>query len=212
MKICLLLSALAVASGCQPAANQNTSVANIEGTPGSPRPTASSSRIPRNQSNSAIGVIQIFEGTLGVTEKKNPKPKENVTLVNIYIARYGNYDGVMFEFAGTEVPSYRVEYVDGLIRSCGSEEVVPVAGEAWLSIKFTGAKDRTEAGDLTIDDMTLPPDVAVLKDFKVVCDSEGRLEFVFGISARNKYQVTERSAYTVRDDQTGIMVEIKHSK
>lgn len=157
-------------------------------------------------------MIGIFEGTLGVTEKKNPNAKGYPTLVNLFIARYGNYDGMMFEFAGTEVPSYRVEYIDGPIRSCGSEEVVPVGGEAWLSIKFTGAKAHTEAGDPTIDDMTLPRDVAVLKDFQVVCDTEGRLELVFGISARNKYQVTKLSAYLVkeRNDQTGIVVEIKH--
>jgi hypothetical protein len=134
--------------------------------------------------------------------------------VNLFIARYGNYDGVGFEFAGAEVPSYKIEYVNGPFRLCGSEEVVPVGGEAWLSIKFTGAKAHTEAGEPTIDDMTLPRDVAVLKDFKLVCDTDGRVEWVFGISARNKYQVSELSEYLVKkpNDQTGIVVEVKHPK
>ena len=149
---------------------------------------------------------------MGVTEKKNPNAKESLPLVDLYIARYGNYDGVTFEFAGAEVPSYRGEYVDGPIRTCGSGEVLPVGGEAWLSIKFTGAKAHTDDGESTIDDMTLPRDVAVLKDFKVVCDIEGRLELVFGISARNKYQVTKLSDYLVteRNDRNGIVVEVKH--
>lgn len=145
-----------------------------------------------------------FEGTLGVTEKKNPNAKGGLTLVDLHIARYGNYDGVGFEFEGAEVPSYRIEYVDGPIRPCGAEEVVPVGGEAFLSIKFTGAKAHTDAGEPTIDDMTLQRDVAVLKDFELICDTEGRVEWIFGISGRNKYQVTEHN------DQTGITVEIKH--
>ena len=141
---------------------------------------------------------------MGVTEKKNPNAMGSLTLVNLRITRYGNYDGVGFEFEGAEVPSYKIEYVDGPVRSCGSDEVVPVGGEAWLSITFTGAKAHNEAGEPTIDDMTLPRDVVVLKDFKLVCDTEGRVEWIFGISGRNKYQVTERNG------QTGITVEIKH--
>jgi len=211
MKPLAIFIAFAVGASCQPIANQNTSVANGLNTVDSPRPTATSNRIPRNQSNSAIGLIRIFEGTLGVTEKKNPNAKGNPTLVNLSINRYGNYDGVMFEFAGPEVPSYRVEYVDGPIRLCGSEEVVPIGGEAWLSIKFTGAKAHIETGEPTIDDMTLPRDVAVLKDFKLICDTDGTLEWVLGISSRNKYQVGNSGEYAKkRNDQSFIEVDIKH--
>src|SRR5688572_20663190 len=52
-----------------------------------------------------------FVGTLGITEKSYATSGVAV-LTNVRAASYAGYDRFVFEFQGSELPSYHVEYID----------------------------------------------------------------------------------------------------
>jgi hypothetical protein len=143
-----------------------------------------------------------FDGTTGNTEKRNPKATGPALLKDVRSARHTNYDRVVFEFEGT--PSYKIEYIDKPVRACGSGDVVPFAGDAWLSVRFSGANAHTEAGDATIKDRARSPNLPVMKDLKLICDFEAEVEWVMGLSSPNKYRVLEL------ESPTRLVVDIRH--
>ena len=145
-----------------------------------------------------------FEGTAGNTEKKNPNAPGAAILNDVRSARHSNYDRVVFEFEGAELPTYRIEYIDKPVRSCGSGEVVPFAGDAWLSVRFSGANAHTDAGEPTVKDRVRSPNLPIVKDLKLVCDFEAEVEWVMGVSSPNKYRVLELKR------PTRLVVDIRH--
>ena len=145
-----------------------------------------------------------FEGTAGNTERINPKATGAALLKDVRSGRHANYDRVVFEFKGTALPSFKIEYIDKPVRSCGSGEVVPLAGDAWLSVRFSGANAHTEAGEATIKDRARSPNLPVVKDLKLICDLEAEVEFVMGVSSPNKYRVLELKS------PARLVVDIRH--
>lgn len=153
-----------------------------------------------------MGSGENFKGTAGITEKKNPNVKESVVAAYVRSARHDGFDRVVFEFLGDQLPTYKIEYIDKPVRACGSGDVVPFAGDAWLSVRFTGTQAHTPEGDATIPvkDRTHSPNLPVAKDLKMICDFEGEVEWVMGVSLPNKYRVLELK------EPTRLVVDIKH--
>ena len=147
-----------------------------------------------------------FEGTAGNTEKKNPNATGAVLLKEARSAKHANFDRVVFEFEGAQLPSYKIEYIDKPVRACGSGDVVPFQGDAWLSVRFTGANAHTEAGEPTIKDRTRSPNLTIVKDLKLICDFEAEVEWVLGVASPNKYRVLELK------NPTRLVVDIKHNR
>ena len=147
-----------------------------------------------------------FEGTAGVTEKKNPNVTGAVLLKEVRSAKHANFDRVVFEFEGAQIPTYKIEYIDKPVRACGSGDVVPFQGDAWLSVRFTGANAHTEAGEPTINDRTRSPNHTIVKDLKLICDFEAEVEWVLGVASPNKYRVLELKS------PTRLVVDIKHNR
>ena len=147
-----------------------------------------------------------FKGTASNTLKENPKATGAVLLRDVRSAVHPNYDRVVFEFDGDQLPSYKIEYIDKPVRACGSGNVVPFAGEAWLSVLFTGANAHTEAGEPTIQDRTRSPNLTIVKDLKLICDFEAEVEWVMGAASPNRYRVLELK------DPTRLVVDIKHNR
>lgn len=145
-----------------------------------------------------------FEGTAGNTEKINPKATGSALLRDVRSARHANYDRVVFEFERTELPNFKIEYIDKPVRACGSGDVVPFAGDAWLSVRFSGANAHTEAGEATIKDRARSPNLPIVKDLKLICDFEAEVEWVMGVSSPNKYRVLELRS------PTRLVVDIRH--
>lgn len=145
-----------------------------------------------------------FKGTAGNTEKKNPNATGAALLTDVRSARHSNYDRVVFEFEGSELPNYRLEYIDRPVRSCGSGDVVPFAGDAWLSVRFSGANAHTDAGEATVKDRVRSPNLPIVKDLKLICDFEAEVEWVMGVSSPNKYRVLELKS------PTRLVVDIRH--
>ena len=145
-----------------------------------------------------------FEGTVGNTEKKNPNATGAAILKAVRSARHANYDRVVFEFEGTQLPSFKIEYIDKPVRACGSGDVVPFAGDAWLSVRFSGANAHTDAGEATIKDRDRSPNLTVVKDLKLICDFEAEVEWVMGVVSPNRYRVLELKS------PTRLAVDIRH--
>ena len=168
-------------------------------------PTVAATTAPANvPADEAADSQPGFEGTVKTTEKKNPKATGAAILRDVRAARHENYDRVVFEFEGAQLPSFKIEYIGKPVRACGSGEVVPFAGDAWLSVRFSAANAHTDAGEATIKDRTRSPNLPIVKDLKLICDFEAEVEWVMGVSAPNKYRVLELRS------PTRLVVDIRH--
>jgi hypothetical protein len=144
-----------------------------------------------------------FEGTAGITEKKY-EIKQTAILEDVRVGRHEGFDRVVFEFEDAELPSYRVAYIDKPVRACGSGDVVPLAGEGWLEIRFTSAAAHNENGEATVKNRAQSPNLKIIKEMKSTCDFEAEVEWVLGVAAPNKYRVLELK------NPTRLAIDIKH--
>lgn len=144
-----------------------------------------------------------FEGTAGSVFHKtyNGGP---VLLREIRTAEQDGFDRVVFEFDGPEIPNYQVEYVDKPVHQCGSGDVVQVAGDGWLEIRFNPANAHTEAGQPTIAYRERSLSLPILKELEITCDFEAEVAMVLGVSSPNRYRVLNLS------DPTRVVIDIKH--
>jgi hypothetical protein len=130
--------------------------------------------------------------TAKVVEKRKPD-MHPVTLRKIRAGRHASFDRVVFEFTGSAVPGYHIEYVDRPVRQCGSGDTVRVAGDGWLSVRLTPAQAHTDAGRPTISYRERRLRFPLLKELQSTCDFEGEVEWVLGVSSPNRYRVMELS-------------------
>ena len=204
-----MLTAL-FAAGCGPAPADNTLNSNavsgpagegnsgpLTSEPGTPTPTATPTEAPSDD-------IADFEGTAGIVEKKNPDITGIARMSEVRSARHGNYDRVVFEFQGNEMPTYHLEYIDKPVRACGSGDVVPLAGDGWLEVRFSDAQAHTPEGEATIKDRSRSPNLPIVKDLKITCDFESEVTWVMGVASPNRYRVIELK------DPVRLAVDIKH--
>lgn len=149
------------------------------------------------------GLSADFAGTAGVTEKTN-EIDGAALLSAVRTGQQENFDRIVFEFAGADLPSYHVEYIDKPVRSCGSGDVVPLKGDAWLEIRFMPANAHDEQGEPTLRTREMVPNHKVVKELKSTCDFEADVEWVAGLASPNKYRVLELK------NPARLVVDIKH--
>jgi len=203
-------------SGCS-GGTVNTAVNNAPSTPadkaaGGPTSTPASSANqnspdpkPSPEDEGGDRDAADFAGTAGITDKKNANIKAVAIMSDVRTARHGNYDRIVFEFLGPDMPTYHLEYIDKPVRSCGSGDTVPLAGDGWLEVRFTDAQAHTPEGAATIKDRQRSPNLPILKDLKITCDFEAEVTWVAGVSSPNKYRVIELK------DPTRLAVDVKHA-
>ncbi|MES3024105.1 MAG: hypothetical protein V4857_21265 [Pseudomonadota bacterium] len=97
-------------------------------------------------------------------------------------------DRLVFEFDSTGLPAWHVEYVDKPVRDCGSGDPVPVAGDAWLQIRFTGAQAHTEQGASTSGPRRRALSQTLARELVRTCDFEGEVTWVIGVARPNPYK------------------------
>jgi hypothetical protein len=122
---------------------------------------------------------------------KRPGLERPVTLQAVRVARNDGFDRVVFEYAGDVLPGYRVEYVDRPVRACGSGDEVPLAGQGWLSVSMQPAQAHTEAGQPTIPERELRPELPVVLELERTCDFEGEVTWVLGNQSPKRFRVLE---------------------
>lgn len=189
--------------------NQNYKIENVqtpENTPGNiaSTPTPENTNVKANVETNADDDKADFAGTAGIIDKKN-QVKGVVVLKEVRAGQHANYDRVVFEFEGAEMPSYHVEYIDKPVRACGSGNVVPLKGDGWLEIRFTPAAAHTEEGKATVKNREQSPNFKIIKEMKSTCDFEAEVEWVLGVASPNHYRVMELK------NPTRLAVDIKHN-
>lgn len=111
-------------------------------------------------------------------------------LTAVRIGRHEQVDRLVFEFVGTP-PKYHVEYIDRPVRQCGSGDVVPLPGDAWLSIRFEPANAHTEAGQPSIQERDIEVTGRNLARVKLICDFEAVVEWVAAVGSPGQFKVLE---------------------
>ncbi len=115
------------------------------------------------------------------------KPGHAPILRAVRIGKQPGADRLVFEFDTPGLPEWKVEYIDRPVRDCGSGDTVPVAGDAWLQIQFTGAQAHTEEGTSTSGPRRRPLAQAVARELVRTCDFEGEVTWVVGVTKPNPY-------------------------
>jgi hypothetical protein len=200
---CILIAAFVVFLACAPPASDRSDGGNSSAvTPAgaSAQPSETPRPAPAEESGELKGD---FDGTAGIVDKKY-EIKEPAILTGVRTGRHEGFDRIVFEFRGAEMPGYHVEYIDKPVRACGSGEVVPLAGDAWLQIRFEPTNAHTEDGKSTLSFRELVPKHPVVLELKSTCDFEAQVEWVAGTSRPNKYRVIELT------NPTRLVVDIKH--
>lgn len=109
-------------------------------------------------------------------------------------AQHDGYDRIVFDFGGDPLPNYHIEYVDRPVRQCGSGDPVPVAGDAWLAIRFEPAYAHTDAGQPTVANRERTLTLLNLRELELICDFEAQVEWVAGLASPEPYHVLELTA------------------
>ena len=84
------------------------------------------------------------------------------------------YDRVVFELASDTAPGYRVQYAAGPVRSCASGDVA-----------------HDDQGNPLPRERDLMLGLPSVREAKLVCDFEGQVEWVLGVTTTEPYRVTE---------------------
>ncbi|MFY1828835.1 hypothetical protein ACN47A_23150 [Myxococcus fulvus] len=156
-------------------------------------------------------------GAGGVTPE-NPKNREwttdavsldrrdvpQATLRSVRAGAHPDYDRVVFEFEGTQLPGYRVEYTKEPAVQCGSGDPVSLAGKGQLQVSFTPAKAHTDAGEPTVATRELKPALPVLLELERTCDFEGEVTWVLGNKSHAPFRILELR------EPTRLVVDVKH--
>ena len=132
----------------------------------------------------------------GVVARSRPRSLMTVQTA-IRTASHPEFDRVVLELAGDDVPGYHLEYVDRPIRQCGSGTVVPIAGDGWLRVRLEPAQAHDDEGRATVARESRafrPASLANVVEVRMICDFEGQVEWVIGVRSPNRYRVLELSA------------------
>ncbi len=113
-----------------------------------------------------------------------------VVLRDLRVGVNAGFDRVVLEFAGSSVPGYRVEYVNGA-QQCGSGDDVRVAGDRMLAITLRGTQAHDERGQATVTPRERRLQMPLIKEYEMSCDFEGVTQVVLGVTGSNRYRVTE---------------------
>ena len=115
---------------------------------------------------------------------------ENDSVAVLRAVRVGRHEGferITFEFEGDAMPGYHIEYVDRPVYACGSGEVVPLEGDAFLSIRFSPAVAHTEQGEPTVSQREMRIGQPIVRELERTCDFEADVTWVTGQSTPAPY-------------------------
>jgi hypothetical protein len=130
-------------------------------------------------------------------------PSGAATLREVRTARHPTYDRIVLELDGP-MPGYRIAYIDRPVRQCGSGNVVPFTGDAWLSITIEPAHAHTEQGQPTVAERERTPGYPNLLELKLICDFEAVVEWVAAVGSPEPYRV-----FTL-DAPARLVIDVRH--
>src|SRR5690606_21918667 len=122
----------------------------------------------------------------------------------VRVGRHDGYDRIVFEFDSDGLPQWSVAYLDEAPADCGSGDAVPLAGDATLQVRFSGAHAHTEAGEPTSGPRRRSVGAPALRELVRTCDFEAEVTWVAGLAARSDYRPR------VLDDPARLAIDIAH--
>ncbi len=132
------------------------------------------------------------------TMKSNPDPStDTYTLDDVRVGAHpesGGWDRIVFEFkdvggvSGAH-PGGTVEYVDEAAQ-CGSGAPVEVLGDAILAVRFDQTQAHDDAGNSTIEDVTVDGPGNSILEAASYCDFEGVVQWAIGVPGKQNFKVT----------------------
>jgi hypothetical protein len=123
-------------------------------------------------------------------------------LKTVRVGRNAGFERIVFEFAGTSQPGYRVQWVDGPITADGSGEPVEVAGDAFLEIIMEPASGvDLSAPQLTVvydgpDRIPVAGQTELITDLVRTGDFEAVLSWAAGTTEKVPFRVLRLSSPT----------------
>ncbi len=154
---------------------------------------------PRERASAVVQQDTAFAGTLAPVQRMRSSRAGVARPVLRHVetkAASPGYDRVVFEFAGDSVPGYRVEYTTKPVQRCGSGDPVTVAGTGRLVVSFEPAQAHDAPGSLAPVSLApaerhRSPGLPAVRELTLICDFEGQVAWVLGITARSEYRVSE---------------------
>ncbi len=131
-----------------------------------------------------------FAGTTLKTEKQS----QSVAQANLNQLRFGEdsgFDRVVFQFSGSLLPGYSIEYVTPPAVGCASGLSIDISGGAVLLVKFRPANAHNDQGQPTVANLDARPQLKQIVDAKVTCDFEGLVSWGVGVKSKTGYRVME---------------------
>lgn len=145
-----------------------------------------------------------FEGSRDPVEVSVGAAPPTALLIDVRTARHEGFDRVVFEFETTR-PGYRVEYVTPPIQQCGSGNQETVAGATFIRVRMTPAAAHDDVGQLTFGTIELLPGLSTLLEVQQICDFEGIVTWVLGLSEEVDFVVS------ALPDPFRVVVDVAHS-
>ncbi|WP_438616966.1 AMIN-like domain-containing (lipo)protein [Myxococcus xanthus] len=132
------------------------------------------------------------------------RPAQSVTLRSVRAGTHADFDRVVFEFDGPQVPGYQLQYVDKPIIQCGSGDETPLAGKGFLQVTMSPARGHDDQGRATVAALEIKPKLPTLLELVRTCDFEAEVTWVLGNKAPTDFRVMELR------DPTRLVVDVKH--
>lgn len=118
---------------------------------------------------------------------KPPNPSEPPVLRAVRSARQPAFDRVVFEFNSAKLPRWEAKLIEQPVLDCGSGEPVPVAGRAWLQVRFNGAQAHTEQGRSSSGPRRRKLPLKLARELVRTCDFEGEVTWVIGLRSQTAF-------------------------
>ena len=80
------------------------------------------------------------------------------------------FERIVFVFRSASLPNWHIEYIDKPVRSCGSGEVVELAGDNWLEIRLEPTNAHDTSGHPTTTWREKKFSYRNLLEMKLACD------------------------------------------
>ena len=122
---------------------------------------------------------------------REPPDGPSAKLPAVRAAAHPGYDRVVFQFEGTRVPGYRIEYVGEITLGESDDEFLTLQGGALVQATFQGsASDDHRPGTQTVPDR-FTPGLAQVKQIGLAEDWEGLVRLGIGLDHRAGFRVLE---------------------
>jgi hypothetical protein len=112
-----------------------------------------------------------------------------VTVTGVRAARNAEFDRIVFEFQGEQLPGYHLEYLADPARQCGSGRRVRVDGDARLLVRLHPSVAHSEDGRRTTVPDRVETDLETVPEVRRTCDFEGVVAWVLGLDQTRPYRV-----------------------